>query len=207
MKRSKKGFTIVELVIVIAVIGILAAVLIPTFSYVVKKANQSVATQELQSALTEYISTTEFAALPDGTVFYYPTDKQGADYASLQGYWEYAAGEWWMVTVAAGSAYPVLSAVGATFTACVNDETYFASRQYYAVTYFEDIAALVEGTTYYTLAEGVYSVVAVPATGNDYYTIVAATPDSTAFGAAETTFAVNNGTQFSFNGILVYAQE
>ncbi|MCI7095187.1 MAG: type II secretion system GspH family protein, partial [Clostridiales bacterium] len=39
MKRNnKKGFTIVELVIVIAVIAILAAVLIPTFSSVIKKA-------------------------------------------------------------------------------------------------------------------------------------------------------------------------
>ena len=39
--KSKKGFTIVELVIVIAVIAILAAVLIPTFSSLLKKANQS----------------------------------------------------------------------------------------------------------------------------------------------------------------------
>ena len=39
MHKSKKGFTIVELVIVIAVIAILAAVLIPTFSNLVKKAN------------------------------------------------------------------------------------------------------------------------------------------------------------------------
>ena len=37
----KKGFTIVELVIVVAVIAILAAVLIPTFSNLVKKANMS----------------------------------------------------------------------------------------------------------------------------------------------------------------------
>ena len=37
MHKSKKGFTIVELVIVIAVIAILAAVLIPTFSNLVKK--------------------------------------------------------------------------------------------------------------------------------------------------------------------------
>ena len=36
-----KGFTIVELVIVIAVIAILSAVLIPTFSNLVKKANES----------------------------------------------------------------------------------------------------------------------------------------------------------------------
>ena len=36
---KKKGFTIVELVIVIAVIAILSAVLIPTFSNLIKKAN------------------------------------------------------------------------------------------------------------------------------------------------------------------------
>ena len=41
-KTGKKGFTIVELVIVIAVVAILAAVLIPTFVSVTKKANESV---------------------------------------------------------------------------------------------------------------------------------------------------------------------
>ncbi len=40
-KTLKKGFTIVELVIVIAVIAILAAVLIPTFSNIIRKANVS----------------------------------------------------------------------------------------------------------------------------------------------------------------------
>lgn len=40
--RNKKGFTVVELVVVIAVIAILAAVLIPTFAALVKKANISV---------------------------------------------------------------------------------------------------------------------------------------------------------------------
>ena len=40
-KTNKKGFTIVELVIVIAVIAILAAVLIPNISRLVKKANES----------------------------------------------------------------------------------------------------------------------------------------------------------------------
>ncbi len=39
--RLRRGFTITELVIVIAVIAILAAVLIPTFSNVVKNANRS----------------------------------------------------------------------------------------------------------------------------------------------------------------------
>ena len=51
MKRNnKKGFTIVELTIVIAVIAILAAVLIPTFSSVVDKANQSADVQLVRQA-------------------------------------------------------------------------------------------------------------------------------------------------------------
>ena len=40
-KQTKKGFTIVELVIVIALIAILAAVLIPTFSNVINNAHES----------------------------------------------------------------------------------------------------------------------------------------------------------------------
>lgn len=39
--KNKKGFTIVELVIVIAVVAILAAVMIPTFSAIIKRANIS----------------------------------------------------------------------------------------------------------------------------------------------------------------------
>ena len=49
---NKKGFTIVELVIVIAVIAILAAVLIPTFTNLVKKANLSADTQLIKSLNT-----------------------------------------------------------------------------------------------------------------------------------------------------------
>lgn len=48
---NKKGFTIIELVIVIAVIAILAAVLIPTFNSVISKANESAAMQEANAAL------------------------------------------------------------------------------------------------------------------------------------------------------------
>ena len=49
-KSNRKGFTIVELVIVIAVIAILAAVLIPTFASIVKKANDSSVQQALAAA-------------------------------------------------------------------------------------------------------------------------------------------------------------
>lgn len=52
-KNNKKGFTIVELVIVIAVIGILAAVLIPTFSSVTQKAKDSAALQEARNEFME----------------------------------------------------------------------------------------------------------------------------------------------------------
>lgn len=50
-KMNKKGFTLVELVIVIAVIAILAAVLIPVFGSVIDKANTSAAQQKANNAL------------------------------------------------------------------------------------------------------------------------------------------------------------
>ena len=55
-KLNKKGFTIVELVIVIAVIAILAGVLIPTFATVVDKANKSKAMQEAKNAYELYLA-------------------------------------------------------------------------------------------------------------------------------------------------------
>ena len=58
-KTGKKGFTIVELVIVIAVVAILAAVLIPTFVNVVKKANESKDTQLVRNLNTALAVDTE----------------------------------------------------------------------------------------------------------------------------------------------------
>lgn len=57
MKRNnKKGFTIVELVIVIAVIAILSAVLIPTFGTVIADANNVARDQEAKNLYTTYIA-------------------------------------------------------------------------------------------------------------------------------------------------------
>ena len=68
--KNKKGFTIVELVIVIAVIAILAAVLIPTFSGVIGKANISARTQEFTNALKVVLaSNAETGGLAAGTIF------------------------------------------------------------------------------------------------------------------------------------------
>ena len=54
-RKAKKGFTIIELVIVIAVIGILAAVLIPTFSGVIEKANLTKDMEEAKNAYTNFL--------------------------------------------------------------------------------------------------------------------------------------------------------
>ena len=55
-KLNKKGFTIVELVIVIAVIAILAAVLIPTFSGVIEKAQQSANDQDAANTYKQLLT-------------------------------------------------------------------------------------------------------------------------------------------------------
>ena len=69
MFKNKKGFTIVELVIVIAVIAILASVLIPTFSGIVTKANTSAALQSATSAMKSTLAMSEYGTISDGTQF------------------------------------------------------------------------------------------------------------------------------------------
>ena len=73
-KNNKKGFTIVELVIVIAVIAILAGVLIPTFASIIEKANESKALQEATNAYKEAYA----EAISDGTI----TAEDGHAYAA-----------------------------------------------------------------------------------------------------------------------------
>ena len=57
-KKLKRAFTIVELVIVIAVIAILAAVLIPTFTTLIDRANQSADTQMVKN-LNQILSSSQ----------------------------------------------------------------------------------------------------------------------------------------------------
>ena len=54
--KNRKGFTITELVIVIAVIAILAAVLIPTFSSIIGKAQASKNLQEARNMMINYVA-------------------------------------------------------------------------------------------------------------------------------------------------------
>ena len=65
--RNKKGFTLVELVIVIAVIAILAGVMIGTFASVVKKAKESAKMQEMAAAKQEQTATDVLEKLNNGS--------------------------------------------------------------------------------------------------------------------------------------------
>lgn len=76
--KKYKGFTVVELVIVIAIIAVLAAVLIPTFSSLVKSANESADTQ-----LIKNLNTSLRADLPDGK---HPTMHDALKAAEAFGY-------------------------------------------------------------------------------------------------------------------------
>ena len=53
MKQVQKGFTLIELMIVVAIIGILAAVAIPAYSNYTKKAKFTEVTQSTQSMKTD----------------------------------------------------------------------------------------------------------------------------------------------------------
>ena len=52
LKKSKKGFTLVELVVVIAILGILAAVAVPAYNGYVKRAQEAQDNSTLSAVLT-----------------------------------------------------------------------------------------------------------------------------------------------------------
>ena len=69
-KMNKKGFTIVELVIVITVIAILSAVLVPTFAGVISNSKDSAAAQEAKAAYTQYLTDEDKAEDPAENFIY-----------------------------------------------------------------------------------------------------------------------------------------
>ena len=79
MKKSnnKKGFTLVELVIVVAVIAILSAILIPTIGTVIKDAKDAAVKSDLRTVITNEMVETE-EDVPAG--YFYCKDGENITY-------------------------------------------------------------------------------------------------------------------------------
>ena len=96
-KQLKKGFTLVELVIVIAVIAILSSILIPVFGNVIGDAKESAAKSSVSNAISQFTmeqaNAHNDATLGDGYIYVFENAVGPANSVTPQYVFKYQGGE------------------------------------------------------------------------------------------------------------------
>jgi type IV pilus assembly protein PilA len=94
-KKSKKGFTLIELVVVIAILGILAAILIPVIGGFITRANTArdeANARNLYNCIAMVLATDGAGALPDSGTAFAASTPLGQLFGAYSGTYTYTLG-------------------------------------------------------------------------------------------------------------------